>query len=138
MVHIDSTSQLLYKTTMYLKKLKNFGSTTLEFVKNVANDQRIPARDKKVLLALMALIISPVDIIPDWIPIFGMMDDIVLLAIVLDYLFETLDQEVLLSHYPWDMKSYTKIRRVARMIGKLTPSFVKDLIWKYEGDPYKG
>lgn len=138
MVQIDSTSQLFYKATMYLKKLKNFGSTTIDFVKNVANDERIPARDKKVLLALLALIISPVDIIPDWIPIFGMMDDIILLAIVLDYLFETLDQDILLSHYPWDMKSYTRLRGVARVIGKLTPAYVKDLIWKYEGNPYKG
>ena len=123
---------------MYLKKLKNFASESISFVKNVANDERIPSRDKKVLLALLALIISPLDIIPDWIPIIGVMDDMVLLAIVLDYLFETLDQEILLSHYPWDMKSYTKIRRVARGIAKITPSFVKDWIWAYEPDKYKG
>lgn len=137
MVQIDSASQLLYKTTMYLKKLKNFASESINFVKNVANDERIPSRDKKVLIGLLALIVSPVDIIPDWIPIIGVMDDIVMLAIVLDYLFETLDQEILLSHFPWDMKAYARLRRVAGGIGKLTPAFVKDMVWKYEPDKFK-
>ncbi len=136
-VQIDSIRQPLYKTSMYLKRLKNFASEVIDFVKAVANDERIPARDKKVLLALMALIVSPVDIIPDWIPIIGVMDDLVLFAIILDYLFETLDQDILLSHFPWDMKSYTKIRRVSRSISILTPNFIKESIWKFEPDKYK-
>ncbi|RYZ75821.1 MAG: DUF1232 domain-containing protein, partial [Proteobacteria bacterium] len=41
----------------------------IQFVRNVAEDTRIPDRDKKVILAMLALIISPFDIIPDWIPI---------------------------------------------------------------------
>jgi uncharacterized membrane protein YkvA (DUF1232 family) len=108
-----------------------------DFIRNVANDERIPARDKKVLLALVALIISPFDIIPDWIPIIGMLDDLVLLAVVLDYLFNVLDNEILLSHYPWGMKSFAALRRTARIFALLTPQFIKRKIWKYEGSPYK-
>ena len=114
------------------KKIKEL----VAFVKAVANDPRIPARDKSVLLGLVALIISPFDIIPDWIPVIGVMDDVVILAIVLDYLFNHLDQEILLSHYPWDLKSYTRTRRVAQWIAVLTPEFVKDKIWKYKPSVY--
>jgi len=121
---------------MSLERLKNFAGDLTRFVQNVAHDERIPARDKKVLLALVALIISPVDFIPDWIPIIGWMDDLVLLAIVLDYFFNLLDQNILLSHYPWGMKSYIWIRRWARLITGLTPQFVKKYVWKYEADPY--
>ena len=107
-----------------------------EFIRNVANDERIPARDKKLLLAFVALIISPVDLIPDWIPVIGLLDDLIILALVLDYLFNILDNEILLSHYPWGMKSFAAIRRTARLLALLTPGFIKSKIWKYEGSPY--
>jgi len=121
-----------------LNKLKNFASQLVEFVKKVSSDERIPSRDKKVVMALVALIVSPVDIIPDWIPIIGMLDDLVLLAIVLDYFFNVLDPDIILSHYPWGMKSYIWVRRTAGIITGMTPEFVKKWIWKYEPDPYKG
>ena len=108
----------------------------IAFIKAVANDPRIPDRDKAVVLALTALIISPVDIIPDWIPILGVVDDLILVAIVLDYFFNRLDQAILLSHYPWGMKSYSRIRRVARFIALLTPQFVRSFLWKYEPPKY--
>ncbi len=121
---------------MYLETIKNFFSNLIGFIKKVSTDERIPARDKKVLIALVALIISPIDLIPDWIPIIGVLDDLIILAIVLDYLFNVLDQNILLSHYPWGMKSYTWVRRAAKTVTGLTPSFIKNRIWKYKPDPY--
>lgn len=114
----------------FFKKMANF-------IQDVANDPRIPARDKKVVLFLFALIVSPIDLIPDWIPLFGQIDDIIVLAIILDYFFEVLDQDILLSHYPWGMKSYTWIRRISRFVSQLCPSWVQRRIWKYEGSPYR-
>lgn len=67
----------------------------IDFLKNVANDPRIPKRDKKVLLVLIALVVSPIDLIPDWIPIVGVLDDIVMIALILDYFFEILDTKIL-------------------------------------------
>ena len=114
----------------FFKDLKNF-------IKDVAQDERIPSRDKKIILALLALIISPIDIIPDWIPIIGVIDDLILLATILDYFFEVLDQEIILSHFPWDMKKYARIRRISRIISQLTPRILKRMLWKFEGSPYK-
>lgn len=107
-----------------------------EFLVNVANDERIPPRDKKVLMALIALVISPIDLIPDWIPFFGQLDDLVMLAIILDYFFTVLDSSLLLSHYPWDMKSFARLRAIARMLQFFVPRFVKRKLWSYVGDPY--
>lgn len=122
---------------MSLEKLKKFGSDCVEFIKAVADDERIPSRDKKVILACLALVISPLDIIPDWIPIIGILDDIVLIAIVLDYFFDVLDQEIILSHFPWSMKTYLWLRRTSRIISRMTPNFIKSRIWKFESDVYK-
>ena len=110
----------------------------IQFVRSVAEDVRIPDRDKKVLLGLLALIISPFDIIPDWIPIIGLLDDVILMAVVLDYLFNVLDQAILLSHSPWGMKSFVSVRKAAQVIAFLTPRFIKERIWKYEPSIYGG
>ena len=116
--------------------MKIFLRDLVSFIKNVAQDENIPQRDKKVILALLALVVSPLDFIPDWIPIFGQLDDLVMIALILDYFFTVLDQNILLSHYPWGMKSYVRIRRFARFVSILTPSIIKDRIWKYKPSPY--
>ena len=113
----------------FLKDLK-------DFLVNTANDERIPSRDKKILLAMIALMISPFDIIPDWIPIFGLLDDLIILSIILDYFFSVLDSRILLSHFPWDMKAFTRLRAISRTLQFFVPRFVKRKLWTYVGDPY--
>lgn len=107
-----------------------------EFLSNVANDERIPSRDKKILLAMIALVISPVDLIPDWIPFFGQLDDLVLIAFILDYFFTVLDTQLLLSHYPWGMKSFVSLKKFASIFQIFVPKFIKKRIWTYVGSPY--
>jgi len=115
--------------------IKNF-KAFVEFLKNVAGDERIPERDKTVLVALIALVVSPFDIIPDWIPLLGLMDDAVILAVIADYFFNHLDQDILLSHWPWGMKSYTRTRKAARVLTLMTPAGIRNRIWKYKPSVY--
>ena len=118
---------------MVVKRFKEL----VKFIQDVAQDERIPSRDKKTILVCVALVASPIDLIPDWIPVIGWIDDLVLLALVVDYLFRVLDSEILLSHFPWSMKKFVFIRRWARVISSLTPNFVRDYIWQYRPSPYK-
>ena len=106
------------------------------FLIDTANDERIPSRDKKVLLALVALLISPFDIIPDWIPFIGILDDIIFLSLIMDYFFSVLDSRIILSHFPWDMKAYTRLKKIATLMQFFVPGFVKKKLWAYVGDPY--
>jgi uncharacterized membrane protein YkvA (DUF1232 family) len=113
----------------FFKDLKNF-------VINVAQDERIPARDKKIILALITLVLSPIDLIPDWIPVFGILDDIIILSIILDYFFRVLDSQILLSHYPWGMKSFARLRAISRTMDFFVPNVIKKRLWQYVGAPY--
>jgi hypothetical protein len=114
---------------LFLTNLKNF-------IKDVANDQEIPARDKKIILALLAYLISPFDLIPDWIPLLGALDDLVVLAIILDYFFTVLDSRLILRHYPWGMKSFAWLRGLSRALSFLVPNALKKKLWKYTGEPF--
>lgn len=114
-----------------------FFKKAIQFLKDVANDQRIPTQDKRILMAMIGLIISPIDIIPDWIPLIGILDDLLILAIILDYFFRVLDSRVLLNHYPWGMKSFARLKRLAGMITWMVPDFIKKRIWTYVGSPFE-
>ena len=116
--------------------MKNFFVKLKAFLTDTANDERIPARDKKVLLAMVALLISPVDIIPDWIPVIGLLDDLIILAFILDYFFDVLDQNILLSHYPWGMNSFARLRRISGVLSFFVPNIIKNNLWKYTRDPF--
>jgi uncharacterized membrane protein YkvA (DUF1232 family) len=106
------------------------------FLISVAHDERIPSRDKKILLAMIALILSPLDLIPDWIPILGLVDDVIIFSFIMDYFFKVLDSIILLSHYPWSMKSFASLRAIARTFNFLVPGFIKKRLWKFVGAPY--
>jgi uncharacterized membrane protein YkvA (DUF1232 family) len=120
-------------------KLPGFSETSgflkkgLAFVTAVAKDARIPARDKAVLLALVALVISPIDIIPDFIPILGQLDDLVMLVVILDYVFNRIPEEVLVSHFPWEPTSLLKWRKRMAFLAGFVPSWARAKIWKAAG-----
>jgi uncharacterized membrane protein YkvA (DUF1232 family) len=115
----------------------DFFKQLLAFLKNVSQDQRIPEKDKKVLAALILMCVSPIDLIPDWIPVIGLLDDVVVAALILDYLFEVLDSEVLLTHWPWTLKRFLLLKRISRFISWLAPKTLKKKIWSYQGSVYK-
>jgi len=53
-------------------------------------DRAVPGRAKLLLAALAVYLVTPLDLIPDFIPFFGWLDDAVLVALVLDRLVSLL------------------------------------------------
>jgi uncharacterized membrane protein YkvA (DUF1232 family) len=52
-------------------------------VSRLLRDRRVPRRHKLLLLALGAYLVLPFDVVPDFIPIAGQLDDAILVALVL-------------------------------------------------------
>jgi hypothetical protein len=107
-----------------------------KFIVSLSQDKRLPGRDKKIIFICLVLIICPFDFIPDWKPLIGLVDDFILLAVVLDYFFSVLDGRIILSHFPWDMKAFARLRRIARGLQFLVPNVLKKNLWLFEGEPY--
>lgn len=114
----------------------NFFSALGGFLVKVYRDKRIPLKDKRIILLLCFLIISPLDLMPDWVPFTGLLDDLFYFSTLMNYFFEVLDSDVVLSHFPWSMKSFAKIRALAKFVGALTPKFLRKKLWTYIGAPY--
>ncbi|MDJ0952692.1 MAG: DUF1232 domain-containing protein [Acidimicrobiia bacterium] len=63
-------------------------------------DHRVPRSRRLGMAAIGAYVASPVDLIPDYIPVVGGLDDLLLLAFAVDYLLEASPEEVIAEH--WD------------------------------------
>jgi uncharacterized membrane protein YkvA (DUF1232 family) len=63
-------------------------------------DPRVPVKQKAFLGAALAYMVSPVDIIPDFIPFLGRTDDLVILAFALNAMFDAAGEALVQEH--WD------------------------------------
>lgn len=63
-------------------------------------DKRIPLSRRLAMGAVGGYIISPIDLIPDFIPVLGSVDDLLVLAFAIDYLLQASPPE-LVDEY-WD------------------------------------
>jgi len=59
-----------------------------------ARDPRTPVLAKLVGLLVAAYALSPIDLIPDFIPGLGMMDDVVLVPLAIRWLLKRLPPEI--------------------------------------------
>jgi uncharacterized membrane protein YkvA (DUF1232 family) len=60
-------------------------------------DRRVPASRKFLIGIAVAYVVSPIDLIPDFIPVISRLDDFAALVITLDLLLEGVPREVLIE-----------------------------------------
>jgi uncharacterized membrane protein YkvA (DUF1232 family) len=65
-------------------------------------DRRVSMVDKALLAAAVAYIVSPLDLIPDFIPFLGEVDDIFLLMTALERLIANAGEDVVADHWRGD------------------------------------
>ncbi len=61
-------------------------------------DRRMPVLVKAVIPALVAYLLMPLDIIPDFIPVIGQLDDLLLIALAVGLIVRFTPIEVLEEH----------------------------------------
>lgn len=87
----EKTGKAGNKLAEYLFLLPDF----FILVSRVALDKRVPTKRKLMLGGIVAYVMLPLDIIPDFIPILGSVDDLVLVVMGLNMLLNEVDQKVL-------------------------------------------
>jgi uncharacterized membrane protein YkvA (DUF1232 family) len=85
-------------------------------------DPRVPRRVKLLLGVVAVFLASPIDLVPDFIPVLGYLDDVVLVAIVLDGLLNHVDREIVLKHWPGDAASLERSGRLAARVAAWVPA----------------
>ncbi|HTK47340.1 MAG TPA: YkvA family protein [Gemmatimonadaceae bacterium] len=84
------------RTVMYyIKQLPAY----LRLLGGLLTDRRVNAMDKLLVAGAIAYIVMPLDLIPDFIPFLGEVDDVFLLVIALQRLVANAGRPVLMAHW---------------------------------------
>ncbi len=104
-----------------LRELLWLGPHLVQLVIRLARDPRVSGRAKSVLAGAAVYLASPIDLVPDFIPVLGYLDDALLVAIVLDGLLNHVDRAVLLEHWPGDPQTLDRVCRIAGRVAGWVP-----------------
>ena len=97
----------------------------------LARDPRVPVRAKVLAAAAAAYAISPIDLVPDFIPLIGRSDDLVVVALALDHLIEEAGVAVVREHWDGPDEVLSLIVDVVGMVAGLVPRPVRIAINRY-------
>ena len=97
----------------------------VRMIASLITDRDVPVAAKVALAAVAVYLASPVDLIPDFIPLLGFLDDVLLAAIVVDGLLNHLDRSFVLKYWPGDVASLDAVAGVARKLSRWVPARVK-------------
>jgi uncharacterized membrane protein YkvA (DUF1232 family) len=80
--------------------------------KGLLGDSRVPRSSKALLLVGLAWFASPIDLIPEFIPILGPLDDAVVAALILRRLGRTAGRGVVEEHWRGDPATIARLLRL--------------------------
>ncbi|MGB2570112.1 YkvA family protein [Micromonospora citrea] len=83
-----------------LRDLAAFIPDCLTTVRRLRADDRVPRRAKVAVVLAGLWVASPIDLIPEFLPVIGPLDDIVVVALALRYAGRQVPREVLLAAWP--------------------------------------
>lgn len=113
------------------RTVAGLASALPQFVKLVARlsrDPRVPARAKRLAAALAAYAVSPVDLIPDVIPVVGLADDLLAVAVALAVLIEAAPDEVVAEHWDGEPEALGRVLLGVGLLMEFMPRRVRWMI----------
>jgi uncharacterized membrane protein YkvA (DUF1232 family) len=82
-------------------------------------DRRVPRRAKAALALLLVYLLLPFDLVPDFIPVVGQVDDAILAAVVLAYVARSTGRELVEELWPGSERG---LRVVLALVPRPQPS----------------
>ncbi len=84
----------------------------IRLFKGLVKDPRVPRGSKALLLFGAVWVASPIDLIPEFIPFLGPLDDAVVAALILRHLMKTAGPDVIGEHWRGDQVTLSRLLRV--------------------------
>ncbi len=94
------------------RALAGFIPDCIVLIRRLLRDDRVPRRRKLLLGALVAYLAMPLDLVPDFIPIVGQLDDAIIVALVLRSILRAGGPDLLREHWPGPATSLDAIQRL--------------------------
>ncbi|MDQ6914622.1 MAG: DUF1232 domain-containing protein [Actinomycetota bacterium] len=95
------------------RALATFIPDCVALFRALLRDPRVPRRHRLLLVALIVYLAMPFDLVPDFIPVVGQLDDALLVALVLRALVRSGGPELVREHWRGPERSLDLILRLA-------------------------
>jgi uncharacterized membrane protein YkvA (DUF1232 family) len=95
------------------RALATFIPDCIVLVSRLLQDERVPRRRKLLLVALVGYLALPFDLVPDFIPVAGQLDDVLVVAFVLRRFLRSGDEPLVREHWPGPEGSLRLVLRAA-------------------------
>jgi uncharacterized membrane protein YkvA (DUF1232 family) len=96
------------------KDLAGFLPDCVTTVRVLRRDPRVPRRAKLAVIIAGLWVVSPIDLIPEFLPVIGPLDDIIAVALLLRYAGRSVPRQVLLDAWPGDPQMMERLLGPAR------------------------
>lgn len=100
----------------------------VKLVLDVLKDPRVSRADKAILAGTIMYVIIPLDIIPDFVPFIGQVDDSYLLAISILRLLNRANREVVMEHWKGERDIKELVTNIARVAEYFLPKRLKNVL----------
>ena len=97
------------------RALARFVPDCVVLFRRLLGDPRVPRSTKVMLVPAIAYLASPIDLIPDFIPVVGYLDDAVVLAWAIRTIVRAAGPIVVREHWPGPARSLATLLRLATM-----------------------
>lgn len=104
-----------------LKEIALFLPNFVVLLKRLISDPRVPRKSKLVLCGTVLYLVSPIDVVPDFVPGLGQLDDIVVALLALHSILNRVDDEVVVEHWPGDENVIRMVRAGLSAVAQILP-----------------
>lgn len=95
------------------RALATFIPDCIVLLSRLLGDRRVPRRRKLLLAGLAGYLALPFDLVPDFIPVAGQLDDVLVVAFVLRRFLRSGGEELVREHWPGPERSLQLVLRIA-------------------------
>ena len=81
--------------------------------KRLLRDPRVPRRAKAALALVVPYLVMPLDLVPDFIPVLGQLDDALLIVAVFRYVARSAGREIIEELWPGSERGLQMVLRLA-------------------------
>lgn len=96
------------------RELATLIPNVVSLFRGMLRDPRVSRGSKFWLWFAIVWLVSPIDLIPEFVPVAGPLDDAIVAALVLRHVLRRTDASVLSEHWRGDPATLTKILRIDR------------------------
>jgi uncharacterized membrane protein YkvA (DUF1232 family) len=107
-----------------LRELPNFMKLLLRLLR----DARVSKLDRMLFGTVIAYVLLPVDLLPDFLGVLGLTDDLFLIGLALNRLFGRAGSDVLLEHWDGNPRALGYLLEGVEEIGALLPRYLRSAL----------